>query len=498
MLLPALLPEELKIYSQAESEIALFQMLTTKPQDLILFFEYACDDETWSENCREFMPAAMEWFTEKSLQERLASELLQRVAASIKPHYLNLKSYIPRNLIFDVQSKKIAFSSLLFAASSEVFHNLIRSHLYADKSMPISLGKLPLDIFDIVEEFVYSGDVVAIWKYDELGLLRILRHATDMRLVGLMQLCEDTLKRYINKENVLDLLIKAHKKSWIHLKNHCCHFLNILSWGVKFEDSKKYRLTEEGEKTFLALEFLEFSDTSLDIFERLKLFITHLILNGSLTEETSFSMVIQSCPNMRFLDIGRTRAFSERLYEINPNLQELDLSNCLWLTNDYLKKVVEICPNLRRLVLTSNVQLTFLGWSVLQKLPLLYGLDISRCHQVHDDDLLLILRACPQLTELDLEECRGLSERAFFDLAKSLPHLVVLNVSRCHISDVSLIEIALRCRHLRELLLMRCKGISEKGLLQLIANAPLLKLLDITSCNIALAVVESLKHLAPP
>ena len=224
---------------------------------------------------------------------------------------------------------------------------------------------------------------------------------------------------------------------------------------------------------------------NIAIFEQVKKFVTHLIFSGSLVEEAPFNKVVQECPNLRSLDIGRIRDFSDHLYSADSHLQELDLSNCAWLTNDYLKKIIEIFPNLRRLILTSNVQLTFLGWSSLQKLPLLYGLDVSRCRQLHDDDLLLILRACPQLTELDLEECIGLSERAFFDLAKALPQLTVLNASKSHISDIALIEIALRCRHIVELYVVRCKGISEKGILQFVKNASFLKVLDVMGCDVS-------------
>lgn len=485
MQLPSLIPPELKQYNQAENETALLQMLIKKTPELVLFFEYACEDETWSDRHGTFMRAALEWFTAQSLQERLSAPFIQRIAASVRAHYLNLKSYIPRDLTFDVQSKKMAFSSFLFAASSDYFHNLIRGQRHHERNAAISLNTLPIDFFEHVEEFVYTGGVASIWKYDQAALLKFLRHASDLRLIGLMQLCEDTLKRYIDRDNAIELLIKAYKRSWMHLQKHCCHFINTLSWGVKFEDPEKFRITEHGERKFLAFEFLEYSDTSLEIFEQVRKLITHLIFSGSLVEEPPFNKVVQECPHLRFLDIGRTRDYNQRLHDVNPNLQELDLSNCAWLTNDYLKKIVEIFPNLRRLALTSNVQLTFLGWSALQKLPLLYGLDISRCRQVHDDDLLLILRACPQLTDLDLEECRGLTERAFFDLAKGLPNLAVLNVSKSHISDIALIEIALRCRHIVELYLKRCKEISEKGVLQFVAHAPFLKVLDVTGCDVS-------------
>lgn len=492
MLMPALLPEELSRYSKAENETALLQMLRTSPKDFVAFFECAAEDETWSERHGTFMHNAMEWFTVHSLQGRLNTEWIQRVARSIREHYFILRPYLPCNLTFEVQSKSLAVNSLLFMESSEFFHDLIRNRFFGNQAMSISLNELPLDIFEMLQEFVSTGNVVSIWKHDQTALLRILQYATEVRVEGLMHLCADTLKRYLNRDNVVDLLIMSYEKSWKYLRDHCFDFLNEQSWGVKFENPEAYQSAEHSEKKFLVFEFREFSDTALGLFERLKFLITHLTCGGTLIEEAAFSIVIKACPQLRLLNISYTRDFSDRLYEIDPSLQELDLSNCPWLSSDALRKMVAICPNLRRLALTSNVQLAFTGWGALQKLPHLTGLNISRCHQVHDQDFSLILRACPQLYELHLEGCRGLSERAFFELAKRLPQLYVLNVSRCHVSDAALIEIAMRCRNLRELYIARCKEITDKGLLQLMAHAHALKFLDAAACAISPALDETI------
>lgn len=492
MLMPALLPEELSRYSKAETETALLEMLRATPKELVAFFEFAAEDETWSEHHGAFMHDTMEWFTIHSLQGRLNTEWIERAARSIREHHHILRPYLPRNLIFEVQSKSIAVNSLLFMESSEFFYDLIRNQLFDKQKTLIPLNEFPLDIFEMMEEFVCTGNVVSIWKHDQKALLRILQYAAGARMEGLMQLCADTLKRYLDRDNVVDFLIMSYEKSWKHLRDHCFDFLNAQTWGVKFEDPERYQRAEEGLKQLLVFEFLDFSDIALGLFERLKFLITHLTCGGSLIEEAAFSTVVKACPQLRLLNISYTRAFSDRLYEIDPSLQELDLSNCPWLSNEALKKMVAICPNLRRLVLTSNVQLTFSGWGALQKLPYLFGLNISRCHQVHDQDFSLILRACPQLNELHLEGCRGLSERAFFELAKRLPQLYVLNVSRCHVSDGALIEIAMRCPNLRELHLARCKEITDKGLLQLMDHTHALKFLDAAACDISPALDETI------
>lgn len=497
MLLPALLPKKLFLYAEANDDSELIQMLIKTPNQLVTFFEHACEDKTWSEHHLSFMQAAMESLTFQFRQERLAFEFAHRIAKAFQSNYPLLRSCLKRDIILHGHNGDVEANSLLIAVSSEFFYDLIRMHYSEGSKLKIDLNKVPMELLAHVEEYVSSGDIPDLWKQEQSTILNLLNISTTFRIKGLIELCEETLRRYINKNNALDFLVMSHQMSWVNLRNSCFRFLNQQRLGVRFEEVEKYRTLDLEGRKLLALEFLEFSETSLDIFSQLKHLITHLICGGDLTEEASFSTVIRSCPHLISVDISRSRAFNERLYDLPASLQELDLSKCPWLTNDQLKKMIVICPNVVRLSLNSNVQLTYQGWGGLKNLKQLKGLDIARCHQVHDADFLLILNACAQITEIGLEECTGIGENGFFELARLLTRLSFLNVSRTHITDAQLIEIVTRCRHLRILNLTRCKGITDKGILQVIKQAGALQSINLTACDVTQGTVDFIRGLRP-
>ncbi|MFQ5729646.1 MAG: hypothetical protein ACE5GN_04735, partial [Waddliaceae bacterium] len=86
MELPALLPEELHYTSVAENDKNLLNMLVKIPEDLVVFFEYACGDETWSELHHNFMQEVIRWMTWQFFQDRLLMKTAQRATLSIREH----------------------------------------------------------------------------------------------------------------------------------------------------------------------------------------------------------------------------------------------------------------------------------------------------------------------------------------------------------------------------------------------------------------------------
>jgi len=231
----------------------------------------------------------------------------------------------------------------------------------------------------------------------------------------------------------------------------------------------------------------------MEIFDAMRFNVTHLIISKNLTDQAGFSDVINRCPSMVCLDLSGSGSFTDRLLDIPESLEELDISNCEWLTNKNFKKMIEICPNLVKIRLASNSQLNYSSWTLLKDLRRLEKLDISRCYQIKDEDFKLILQACRDVTHFYLEECTGLSDNAFFELAKNIPKLTDLDVSRTNITDSGLIDLMMRCSHLITLKLVRCSNLSPKGILEAVHNAPNLRLLDITKCD---APAETLKKIA--
>jgi F-box/leucine-rich repeat protein 2/20 len=488
--LPALLPNELKYTSVAENDRNRFNMLIKIPQDFVLFFEYASDDETWSGYHEVFMKESIQWMTNQFFQDKLEVGIAQRAVAKIREHHYILSPLVDNNLTIFISDSDSGYdaSSLLWGASSESLKNLIRQECRDKNAKSLRFENVTPQVFSQLDEYIKTGNVKDLSTKSQEEVTALLYAASEWGLVELMELAQDILKKYITRANVIEMLLNAHEEGWIHLNDLCIEFINGLDIGVRFEKSKP---------EYLIMEFTDFRPRALEIFELVRSAITHLIIGGDFTDNTVFSDVINRCPNLLCLDISNSKSFTDRLLDIPKNLEELDVSKCEWVNNKTLKKLIEICPNLNRLRLASNSHLAYSVWSILKDFKRLEKLDISRCAQIKDGDFKILLQACRQVTHFYLEECTGLSDNAFFELGKNIPRLTDLDVSKTNITDSGLIDLMMRCRNVIFLKIARCPNITEKGLLEAVRNAPKLKILDVTKASITRSTIQSLQGTRP-
>lgn len=497
--LPLLLPAEFIHYQEAPNELLLLEQLREHSVDLIRFFEAACADQTWSEMHPTFMTEAMAWLTAQFLEGRLSIESAEAVTRVFQKHYSVLRSYLPRDIVLRVQGQDLSINSMMLAVSSAYFRERIRIECYEQRQKILVLKDQGNPILhpQYIEEFVHTGSVADLWKEGQEDLLRFLRNAVQLDMPKLVALCQETLKRYINGNNAKDLLLTAHTESWPLLKQSCMQFLNKQSLGVKFIQPREHPIIDlKDEVKPFALEFQEFNATSWDVFSYVNRVITHLSCSGLLTQEQTFSQAVEACLQLFALDISRSHTFSERLLDLPSSLLELDLSSCPWLTNENLKRMIAICPNLQSLILDSSSQITYLGWGELQRLPL-RALDISRCSQMTDEDFSILIRACGGLVELSLEACKRLTDRSFAEIARHLPQLAALDLGRTGISDGLLVEIVARCRHLQFLDISRCTEITDQGLLRALRQGQELRQLVVGHCPFMAHTLAALQKLNP-
>jgi len=482
--LPALLPEELKHTAVAVNEKNLFNLLLKIPEDFVHFLEYACDDETWTQAHPTFMKESLEWMTAQFFQDKLLLEWVQKIVSVIREHYPILHPFIPNNLTLTFNSTEVKVSGLMWGASSEILHQMIRHECRDQNTNALHLDDISTEIFPQVEEFINTGNVAGLWRNEQSEVRDVLRQASEWGLVKLELACEDLLTRYVTQENVVDTLITAHEEGWKILRDACFETINNLDIDV--------RLSEPFQ-----MEFLKFSEDALEIYEELRFYITHLVCGGDLTEQEVFSDVVNRCPHLVRLDISQSNSFSELLVDIPDTLEELDISKCLWLTDKNFKQLVDICPNLGEIALASNTQLAYTGWGTLKHFPRLAKLDISRCAQVKDDEFVIILQSCRQVKHLILQECTGLTDHAFHDLGKHLPTITDLDISRCNLTDAALVDLSFRCKHLVTLDLTRCLNLTEKGVAECVQNQPNLRTLIVTKCRLAPDFVQELRKAHP-
>lgn len=496
MILPALMPLEFAVYASAKTEQELFEQLVANPIDLILFIVNACEDETWCGQNGHFLKLAFEWLDKRFLEGRLSTESTEKIAYAIQPHFEVLKHYLPESVLITQGGEKFAMNALLLGASSDLFHEIIRTKYRLHQPQLTIDSDISHQSLILIKDFISQGEVSALWRTDKEVLLQLLKDASKCHFRRLVNQCEAVLKRYIDRDSAVDMTVLAYKESWHHLLEHCCEFINEQHWGVKLGSENKIK--EEFQKYKpLSFEFINFGHRVLEVFSALRFYITHLVFGGDLTQDPSFSIAVQSCPRLKNVDISQTHAFSERLLDLPEKLAELELARCPWLTNIYLKKVITICPFLNRLNLSSNTQITFLGWAELLKLTDLTSLDLSRCHQLNDADFSIILRSCGRLMELNVEECSHLLDPAFFEISRSLPALTYFHAGRTHITDAALLEIAVRCKALQGIDLTRCKGVTEKGLIQVLKLSPKLKYLIIKNSRISDQAIAQFKKVIP-
>ena len=488
MELPALLPKSLEYIAAISSERGLFEALIQNLEDFILFFEFACDDETWSESHTVFMKMALEWMTERFFQDKFPVAIAKRAAVKFRQHSSILGAMILKNFTILLNGREYELNSLLWGTGSEILRNLIRQQCRDLNSQTLRLQGISELVLDQIEEYLFTGKVQELWRKNQQQIMDVLTQAEEWDLTGLMEICEALLKKYISSDNSIEMLLEAHRKKWHLLEAECVDFINAQDLGVKFEkDSKDY----------FSMEFLNFREPALKIFELVRKDLTRLICGFDLTDHSSFSDVINRCPHLICLDISATNSFTDRLFDIPRSLQELDVGKCEWLTNANMKKLIEICPHLTKVGLAGNLQLNYSFWGLLKNLPSLQKLDLSQCYQMKDEDFKLVLQACRGVTELYLNECTGLSDNAFFELAKNLAKLTDLDVSRTNISDSGLIDLIVRCKQLMSLKVSRCPNLTDKGILEVIYNAPFIKFLDVAKCRISIETLSKINELRP-
>lgn len=488
MELPILLPKDLDYVGIATDDRILLNLLVKIPQDLNIFFQYACDDETWSSKHTYFMKNILLWLTDQFFQDRWLWSFAQSAAQSIREHIHILEPLLPLNLtiLYD-KGRSAQVNSLLWGTGSDYLHTLIRQECRDKKKTILEVPELPEDVFPVIQEYLNSGNVKELWRKREPELIPILSIATEWGLSGLMELTEDILKKYMTLNNVCDRLIDSHENKWIHLRNACIEFINELNAGVHLDP----------EASEFSFEFLDFREKALSYFEKLREHIERLVISRNLTENPEFSTVIHQCPRMKCLDISRSESFSDRFVDIPNTLEDLDVDKCAWLSNANIAKLLEICPNLTKISLASNTQITYSGWSALQKLRHLQSLDISRCFQITDEEFKLIMQASRMVTHLHVQECTKLTDQAFYELGRNMPKLTDLDLSRCNISDVALSSLVAHCRQLVTLTLVRCPKLTDRGIAEAARNAPFLQVLNITKCSMTPDTLDEIKKLRP-
>ena len=317
MRLPDLLPKELHFVKEAPSDEALFTLLSQQPPKLIDFFVSATEDETWCQAHSAFMLHAIHWLTENFFQGRLDPT---KPVRALQRHFH--AAIVPNDVKVVVGGHEYPMNRLLLAHASETFFYRLTA---GDLSLTI-----PEDHFVHYKEFIETGKTSQLWRMDLNELLRMQKESKI--LVGFDNQIADTIKRYLNRDNVLDLLQLALDERWESLKNHCIDSLGpVLKKGGP------------------GLHFVYTPDEN-DLFLKLAPRITHLSCSGELPS-------LKKCSKLIALDLSHSTTPYTGSVE---GLKELNLSMCSWLNEQTIKPLISPITTLK---LRGNHQLSFTFWS---------------------------------------------------------------------------------------------------------------------------------------
>ncbi|KAL0479413.1 hypothetical protein AKO1_015089 [Acrasis kona] len=129
-----------------------------------------------------------------------------------------------------------------------------------------------------------------------------------------------------------------------------------------------------------------------------------------------------------------------------PNLENLYIKNCYFLTNVITNCIFEVCKNLSTLVL--------------------FG-----CGEISDEVFELVIRNCPKLTRLSLEHCIRLGPASFKAIHNRPSHfsqMTEINLNGLNKNffdqDLEVIVSGETTRSLQKLSLRECKGLSQNSL----------------------------------
>lgn len=127
-----------------------------------------------------------------------------------------------------------------------------------------------------------------------------------------------------------------------------------------------------------------------------------------------------------------------------------------------------------------------LSTTLLHRLKELKNLNRIRIDgaRVSDSTFQIIGTNCKFLVEIGLSKCKGVTDKGLVELVSACPNMKILNLTCCDsITDAAVSAIAEYCRSLLSLKVESCNLLTEKSLHLLGSSSLLLKDLDLTDCS---------------
>lgn len=488
MLMPAMLPEHLNIYSSTLSDLQLSNSLKAHPSDYLEFFAYACDDENWRSDHQQFISESLEWMTEQYLAYNITRDNAIQISNIIKQHYLGLEPLLPKNIICEVLGGSLQINSLLYQASSLYFEHTIHNICFQKKEKQFSVPGIFLSELKIINEFINTEEVKELWKLEDAPLKRLLEIALRINLFGLAELCQQLFSHRLNIVNIYPELIEAQNNSWEYLRQQCAERINLSAPGLEITLPDAHSLCCYIERI---------TEHSLDNFRKIMPIVTQVICGPKAYEDKDFVSLVQACPKLISLDIGRADRYSHQLTLLPQQLKELILSGSTWLTDEPFKAILEHNRSIQSLILVGCNFITARGWGELLKLPRLYHLNISNCSSIGDKEFSIILDGTGGLVELEIASCEQITEKGFQLFSKGNRLFEFLNFAHTNISDASLTLVVEQQKKLKKIDISGTPYVTENGIIETLRIGRELQELHCSYYHIPEGIINDLRKKYP-
>lgn len=483
MEMPVGLPRRLEYVRESLNTQEVYELLIREPNDLIEFLECASDDASWLAGHRKLVERFFEWLSLQFLNQQLLYGIAVSFQKIVHKHPAVLREIVPDDIALQIHEKTVQANSMLVAASSLYLYDLMSRECMEGGNRTLRLSKCNAVFFDAVVEYISTGQVSELWKHDANTILSIMYGAAGLEMSGLVEYCAEVFKRYITPDNVAELLKRSLTHGWYALAKHCVESINRMDVGITCSLTVAFKLE---------IEFYRYRFQAIDLFDILHLHVSRLVFHGDLLGDERFPYILRKASRLEALDLSDTQANDEFGLELSSTIEELDLSRCEWLEPVSLEKIIEQTPHLKILRLNCDLQLDYRSWVLLERLGSLEHLELGGCHQLADEDLLLIGRGCPRLRVLAIKECKSITDNAFLELARRLRFLIDLDVSNTSLGNQALITFVEQCRGLEIIRLASCKNIDDSGILKAVKIGLKLKRMYLTGCPISLGTINEI------
>ncbi|KAL8872902.1 MAG: hypothetical protein Q9174_001552 [Haloplaca sp. 1 TL-2023] len=214
------------------------------------------------------------------------------------------------------------------------------------------------------------------------------------------------------------------------------------------------------------------------------------ITDCSKVTDESLAAIAQSCRHLKRLKLNNCTLITDEsvtaVARRCPAMLEIDLHNCRQITDESITALVSRGRHLRELrvahcnLITDNAFLELPTHLAFDSLRIL---DLTACHQLHDEAVEKIIETSPRLRNLVLAKCRDITDRSVYAITRLGKNLHYIHLGHCaQITDQAVCQLVSRCNRIRYIDLACCHRLTDKSVKQL-ATLPKLRRIGLVKCQ---------------